>query len=882
MSRFFHALHEFAWHRPRAAVAVLIVLSLLSAVAILRLRFSSDISNVLPAQSPAVDAVEEVMEHFPFTGQMFVFFERTGPKATDEAAMKLADAIGTRLQGQPEIRGVDWKLGEDSERFFVDLVSHHGPLLLGDGEMDGFLKRLESAEIRATLKRNRKRLHRPGFGIADVLVKQDPLNLTEDFFLKRLAAGRPGGRVDISTGYYFNEGRMALLMTVEGAEPPQNVAFSRLLVARVNGALAEARREVPGADGWTVSLLGGYPVALQAESAIKSDLKINILTSIPPVLIMLLISLRRWSSLAIGAVSLTAGILWTFGLAGLVYGHLTAVTVGFAGLLAGMGIDFTIHMFHRYRHERALGLSPRDASLKTYAGTGPGAFIAMITTAFSILCLWVSSFRGLREFGTLVGSGVLLVFASTFLVIPLFTRLERTESAPRELSPWTIRACWVLFAVYFALSVQLLSGLGVLIVASCILLMTQAGTRAALALIVGRPRTTAVLSGLITVLSLLAMSRPPLGLPARETDVKNLRTEGDQILEIEARMRKAFGTGDDPILILVQGPGEDEVLERVAAVTEAVGRIPESEAGSITQFLPPAAAQSRQAAKLATVDADRVLRDLDGALDAEGFDPAAFDDARTWLRGLLAARSPLRPSEVRNPFFVSLRARFMAFDAAGRVRSLVWFTPKSPLQDLEERDRLITTLRTTSHAAAPGAVLSGFSVILREIDDRIGPDIFWSALAGGGVSILLAWLLYGSFRWMVVSILPAFIGTFWFLGCLKLMDMKMNYLNLIVFPILAGMATDNGLYLVERFREIRQKSCLETVSSLWPSLTLTSLTTIVGFGSLAFSANRAMKSLGVAISVGMLCYLFASLLVLPPILRWMEAPDDPAPPAPGP
>ncbi|MEK7469234.1 MAG: MMPL family transporter [Planctomycetota bacterium] len=877
MSRIFAALHEFAWHRPRAVVAILSVLSALSVLAILRLRFSSDISQVLPADSPAVDAVQEVMDHFSFTGQMFAFFEKTDPRASDDGAMKLADALGKRLRGQPEVLGADWKLEEESERFFVELVSQRGPLLLPDDDMEKFLQRLERGSIREAVRRNRRRLQRPGIGMADVLVARDPLSLTEDFFLKRLAAGRPGGTMDLSSGYYFNEGRTALVMTIEGKQPPQNVAFSRVLVGRVDRALAEARQEVPESAGWTVSLLGGYPVALQSEIAIKSDLRINLLTSVPPVLLMLLISLRRWSSLAIGAVSLTVGILWTFGLAGLVYGHLTAVTVGFAGLLAGMGIDFTIHMFHRYRHERALGLSPRDASFRTYAGTGPGAFIAMITTAFSILCLWVSGFRGLREFGTLVGVGVLLIFASTFLVIPLFTRLDREQGTPREISRWTVRACWVLFGVYFAWSVQLLSSLGVLIVASCLLLMTKAGTRFTLSFVVGRPVAATALSALLTVLSLAAMSRPPLGLPERETDVKNLRTEGDQILEIEARMRAAFGTGDDPILIVVRGATEDEAMERVEAVTSAVGMLPESQTASIVQFLPPAPTQARQAAKLATIDADRVVADLDRALDAEGFELAAFDDARTWLRGLLAARVPLRPSEVKDPFFLSLRSRFMAFDAAQPVRALVWFTPRSPLQDSAERGRLIAKLRQTAQAASPDAVLSGFSVVLREIDDRIGPDIFWSTLAGGAVSILLAWILYGSFRWMVVSILPAFIGTFWFLGCLKLMGMKMNYLNLIVFPILAGMATDNGLYLVERFREIKRRSCMDTVSSLWPSLTLTSLTTIVGFGSLAFSANRAMKSLGVAISVGMLCYLFASLLVLPPILTWMEAPGEEPP-----
>ncbi len=874
MSRFFAALHDFAWHRPRAAAALLGLLTALSVLAMLQLQFSSDISDVLPADSPSVAAVQEVVKNFSFTGQMFLLFEKQDGEATDAAAMKFADAVGARLRGRPEVSAVEWRISGESERFMGELVTGHGPLLLGDEEMDAFEKRLEAGGIRAEVKRNRQRLGRPGLGMTDALVARDPLSLTQDFFVKRLAAGRPAGNYDVASGYWFNAERTALVMTVEGATQPQNVAFSRRLVALAEAAIAEGRREVPGAAGWRVSLAGGYPVAVQSEAAIKADLRMNILTSIPPVLIMLLISLRRWSSLLIGAASLAAGTLWTFGLAGMAYGHLTVVTVGFAGLLGGMGIDFTIHMFHRYRYERERGATVRDASLRTYSGTGPGAFIAMITTAASILCLWVSRFRGLREFGTLVGGGVLLVFAATFLVIPLFTRLEKDDGKKRDLPRWLLAVCWVLFAGYFALSVQLLSALGVVVAATCLLLMTGAGTRVTLGLIVGRPAATMAIAAALTAISLAAMSRPPLGFPERETDMNNLRPEDDRLLAIEARMRAAFGTGNDPVLVVVRGANEDEAMEKTEAVARAVGALPGGTVQSILPFVPSAAQQRRAAARLAKVDVERVIADLDRALEAEGFDGAAFDGARDWLRRLLATREPLRPFAMTDPFFSSVRGRFLDAGDDGAVRSLVWFTPDRPLHVRAERDRVLASLRAAAQGACPGAAISGFSAIIQEVDDRIGPDIFWSTLAGGGVSILLAWVLYGSFRWMAVSILPAFIGTFWFLACLKLMGMRMNYMNLIAFPILAGMATDNGLYLVERFRELRRSSAMETVSSLWPSLTLTSLTTIVGFGSLAFSQNRAMRSLGVAFSVGMLCYLFASLLVLPPLLKWLEARDD--------
>jgi hypothetical protein len=640
--------------------------------------------------------------------------------------------------------------------------------------------------------------------------------------------------------------------------------------------LDEARSEIPEAAGWELTLLGGYPIALQNEGTIKNDLKINLLTSIPPVLLMLVVSLRRWFGLAIGAVSLVFGILWTFGLAGALYGHLTTVTVAFSALLAGIGIDLTIHMFHRYHDERSHGLLPKDASERTYAGTGPGAFIAMITTVFSFFCLWISEFQGLREFATLVGVGLLLVFAATFCVIPLFTRREPPEKKTPEVPRWVVRACWALFGVYLVGSVGLFTGFGVVVTIACAVFMTETGKRLIVAFVIDRSRLAAALGVAITVASLVAMSRPPLGLPEQETDVTNLRNEGDVLLAAQDRLRESYGSGTEPVLVLDRGASEDEALERADAIARRLDLLPNAPYESVVRFIPPAAQQERAARRLETVDPGRVCADLVAALDAEGFDPAAFDGAIERLRKLLSARKPVRPSDIADPWFVSLRKRFVDRDPEdGTWRTLTWVTPYETLYQREDRDKVIRGLDAAAKAASPTSAIAGFQVVVKELDDRIGPDIFWASVAGAAVSCLLAWVLYGSFRWMVASIFPAIVGTFWLVGLLKAMDVKMNYLSLIMFPIMTGIATDNGLYLVERFREIGCRSAREALTSVWKSLTLVSLATTVGFGSLAFSKNGAMKSLGLALAEAMLVYLVASVILLPPLLKRFERPEAP-------
>ena len=872
ISRLLFLLQRFAWKRPRVILGLLVLLIVGAAAASARLKFSSDIVNILPRSSPAVDAVQEVLGHFAFTGQLFVFVEKTRPDASEEAAMKLADGIGERMRRSPEVTSVDWKITKESEEFLGRMVTERGPLLIPDGKMPEFLKRFETAEIRKTVKKNRRRLSGPGPGLADMLAGRDPLDLTRDFYLPILNAGRPQGKFDLSTGYYFCEGRTALIFTVEGAKPPHDVEFGEKLVALAQKSIAEARAETPGSDGWSVSLLGGYPIALANEKAIRDDMGITILGSVPPLMLMLIISLRRWLSLAIGFVALNIGILWTFGLAGAVYGHLTGVTVGFAGLLAGMGIDFTIHFYNRYFVERDTGLPPDEACGKVYSGGAPSVFVAMITSAASLMCLWVSQFVGLREFATLVGAGLVLVFIATALSFPLFIRTCAPRGwADREVPRWIFGGSWVAFAVYLAISAYYVPALGLATAAACILLLTDWGQRATTWALVKRPSVAATLAVAGTIVASVALFRPPAGLPPRETDVKNLRTEGDVILKIQERMRDAFGSGMDPLMIVSRGATEGEALERADAVVRSVSALQDVAVSGITQFVPPPSQQRRRAAEVSNVDAERVLRDLDAALDAEGFEPAAFEEARKTLRTALAVRDPVSPSSLDDPFFRSIRGRFLSTGAGdGRVRVLTWVTPRDPLHVREVRERVINEIDGAAKRGDPQSTMSGFNVVVKELDERIGPDIGKATLCAGALTFVLACILFRSLPWALLALLPSCVGTLWMLGVFRLMDVRMNYLSLIVYPLMMGMGTDNGLYLVYRFRELGCRDAARTVSSLWRGLTLTALTTVVGFGSLAFASNLAMRSLGVAISVGMLSYLFATLLVLPPLLRRLE------------
>jgi predicted RND superfamily exporter protein len=115
--------------------------------------------------------------------------------------------------------------------------------------------------------------------------------------------------------------------------------------------------------------------------------------------------------------------------------------------------------------------------------------------------------------------------------------------------------------------------------------------------------------------------------------------------------------------------------------------------------------------------------------------------------------------------------------------------------------------------------------------------------------------------------LPVGVGMLQLFGVLGLMDVPLNPANMIVLPLILGIGIDDGVHVVHDFR--RQTGRYRMSASTASSVLITSLTTMVGFGSLMIASHRGLQSLGRVLTVGVSCCLITSLLMLPALLAWL-------------
>ncbi|HEY2839895.1 MAG TPA: MMPL family transporter, partial [Pirellulales bacterium] len=150
-----------------------------------------------------------------------------------------------------------------------------------------------------------------------------------------------------------------------------------------------------------------------------------------------------------------------------------------------------------------------------------------------------------------------------------------------------------------------------------------------------------------------------------------------------------------------------------------------------------------------------------------------------------------------------------------------------------------------------------------------------AALYALGVIVCVLLFDLRSIRYTILSLLPLGIGLLQTFGLLGLLDIPLNPANMIALPILLGISVDEGVHVVHDFLD--QKGRYRMSKSTAVAVTIDSLTTIVGFGSLMIASHQGLQSLGRVLTIGVTCCLFSSMIMLPAMLTWItrNRPDVP-------
>jgi predicted RND superfamily exporter protein len=146
-----------------------------------------------------------------------------------------------------------------------------------------------------------------------------------------------------------------------------------------------------------------------------------------------------------------------------------------------------------------------------------------------------------------------------------------------------------------------------------------------------------------------------------------------------------------------------------------------------------------------------------------------------------------------------------------------------------------------------------------------------TAIIMGATAIILFLLIdFRSFKYMILAALPLTVGAFWMVGCMALMGMKFNFVNFMTLPLILGIGIDDGVHVLHRYKKEGRLSIPLVLKYTGRAILLTSLTTMIGFGSMGLASHRGTASMGQVLFLGVGACFLSSAFVLPAIITVIE------------
>ncbi|HBO43378.1 MAG TPA: hypothetical protein DD670_05495, partial [Planctomycetaceae bacterium] len=225
-----------------------------------------------------------------------------------------------------------------------------------------------------------------------------------------------------STFFLINEGRWGLILLRLATEKEQgSFAPGSEAIDTLRRLTAQAESRHPGVRiGLT-----GLPILENDEmrSSEETMIRASIL-SLVGVACLFVAGFGGVRHPMMAVVTLLLAMAWSFGYITLAIGHLNILSIAFAVVLIGLGIDFGVHYVARYLQERQTSHRSADALVQTAVGVGPGVITGAVTTAIAFFMAGFTEFKGVAELGIIAGGGILLCCAAAMVVLPAMIHLS--------------------------------------------------------------------------------------------------------------------------------------------------------------------------------------------------------------------------------------------------------------------------------------------------------------------------------------------------------------------------------------------------------------------------------------------------------------------------
>ncbi len=601
-----------------------------------------------------------------------------------------------------------------------------------------------------------------------------------------------------------------------------------------------------------VRLTGPVPMNDDEFATIKENAALNAVLTIAVVLFILWMALRWWRIIFAVFVSLAVGLSVTAAVGMLLVGALNLISVYFAVLFVGLGVDFGIQFSVRYRAERHEVDRLNEALVHAGRRAGTPLTLAALATAAGFLSFLPTAYKGLSELGLIAGLGMLIAFLTSITLLPALLSRVKPRSEPHPLG-YAFLAPVDDFLERHRVRILIVTG--------------------------------AIIIGASPALMWLRFDFNPM----------NLRNRDVELVATYLQLEKDGLGGSNNIQVLEPNLAD---ADRVAAKIRALPQV--SRVTTLSTFIP-----EQQDQKLPLIQG--AARALDPALSPRSISAPPTDaenistiNSTVEALNRLADKTPGPGADAAKRLSAAMTALAKA-DEASRQRAEVAFVQplKIALGDLHNllkaqevtRDNLPRDMvdqwvtpdgRARIEVAPSGngndnATLREFAHDVQSVEPEAteGPisilearrTIIKAFLEAGAWALLsiavLLWITLRRLGDVLLTLIPLLVAGVVTLEICVFINLPLNFANIIALPLLLGVGVAFKIYYIMAWRE-GQTKLLQSV--LTRAVTFSACTTATAFGSLYFSSDPGTSSMGKLLAISLLTTMTAAAFFQPVLM----------------
>ncbi len=743
-------------------------------------------------------------------------------------------------------------------------------------------------------------------GVDRFLIEQDSVNASEA--AKRFISGPE---------YMISPDKTLLVIQVvyteEVADNAEEAGKTGTLIV---GLINEVQEQYPDL---IIGATGGLIFAYDIMECTKKDMGFSSIISLVLILVLLIGSFGTWKNPFCAIVTLITALIWTTGFIGFTLHYLNMMSVIFGIVLIGLGIDFGIHFISGFRDGRNRGLSIEESVRFMYEKFGNGVITGALTTSIAFFSLSFSGFSALIEMGVACGSGIIFCMILMMVLFPALIVWNNKGysiigNAFRKLHlgfiPSVYSKVFDLFFSFFQFApFRLISK------AFSFSFLEQ----------VGKITQNLPVSILVLAIAGVTMYLSISNIKRIGYEYNMMALEADDIMHSvnQRKILKKFVMSPDFVMLIADDLEDcrekSRKIKKIGDKTGMIGRI-----DAVSEFLPSEDDQkkniphiesfkkhleSRKISKHVSVDdKKRICDELDRlhkniveigelSISAHGEENKLLNRCDI-IAGKKDEQSKIlqlikKINERENAEIVLGDFQKIAFDV---IKKGLLFRANSEIVSLDNLPVSIKERYTTSKNSSvlitvypkeliwDRKYLERFTSQMLKVSERTtaGPIVgflFFDIMIDKGrvatiyalmAIIILLLLDYRSFKYMIFAVIPILVGACWMVGGMYLVGIKFNIANFMMLPLILGIGIDDGVHILHRYRIEGKHSIPVVLRYTGRAVLLTSLTTIIAFGSMSFGVRKGNASAAQVLVLGVGACLISSVFVLPSIIYLYE------------